>query len=497
MNKNQNRHKIFSNMGWNFGTSVVTQFVQAIVSIILARLILPESYGIIAIVMVIIAFCRVFVDFGLGSALIQKKDATQEDYSSVFYINIMVSAVIYTGLYFLAPIIANFYGDDYPNLTIYIRVIGITIIFLGIRSIQNAYIAKNLLFKKAFRITLLGGTLSGIVGIVLAYILPQEQRIWALIAQTLLSSFLSTVGMWLYIGWRPKFVFSKEAIKPLFRFGWKMLVKGMINVLSANIRKLIIGKVYTSEDLAFYDRGRQYPQLMVKTVDNSIGAVLFPVLANAQDDIARLKKMTRRTLQVTTFLTFPLLAGFACIAPRFVQVVLTDTWLPAVPFLQIFCVVFLFRPLTGIQFRSLLALGRSDITLKCEIIRGVTDVAILGVTIWFGVIWVAIGVLFVVFVEFLIYYLPNKRLINYTFKELVIDAGPPFILMLLMSGATLAVGLLQITPWIVLVLQVSVGAAVYTVLSHLTKNTSYIYILDIIKHKVVRKRNINKNLKDK
>ncbi|NMC56908.1 MAG: lipopolysaccharide biosynthesis protein, partial [Eubacteriaceae bacterium] len=311
MGAKHNRYNVFANMGWKFGTNVGLQFVQIIVSIILARLILPSNYGIIAIVMVIIALCSVFVDFGLGSALIQKKDATQKDYSSVFYINLFVSVIIYLGLFFLAPLISKFYGESYANLTTYIRVLGITLIFLGINSVQNAYVFKNLLFKKTFIITCFGSVLSGITGIVLAYTLPVEQKIWALIAQTVTSSVLVTAGLWIYIGWRPKLVFSKNAAIPLFRFGWKILAKGTLNMLCANMRKLIIGKVYTPGDLAYFDRGRQYPLTIAKTIDNSLSDVLFPVLSNAQDDIKSLKSMVRRTIQVCTYLTFPMLAGFA------------------------------------------------------------------------------------------------------------------------------------------------------------------------------------------
>lgn len=491
MGVKHNRYNVFSNMGWKFGTNVGLQGVQIIVSIILARLILPSNYGIIAIVMVIISLCSVFVDFGLGSALIQKKDATQTDYSSVFYINLLVSVIIYAGLFFLAPIISRFYGQSYANLATYIRVLGLTLIFLGINSVQNAYVFKNLLFKKTFIITCFGSVLSGIAGIVLAYTLPAEQKIWALIAQSVISSFLVTAGMWIYVGWRPKLVFSKNAAIPLFRFGWKILAKGTLNMLCANMRKLIIGKVYTPGDLAYFDRGRQYPLTIAKTIDNSLSDVLFPVLSNAQDDIKSLKSMVRRTVQVCTYLTFPMLAGFAVVSQKFVVVLLTETWLPAVPFLQIFCVAQLFRPLTGIQFRSLLALGRSDIALRNEIIRGIADVLILVITIWWGVLWVAIGVLFAVLIEFLAYYLPNRRLIKYKFKELFFDIKSTCIMTLIMLGITFAVGFVKFEPWIVLILQIVVGAAIYTALSYITKNKSFIYILDIIMHKASKNKKLD------
>jgi teichuronic acid exporter len=477
-----NRYKIFSNMGWKFGSSIATQFTHAIVSIVLARMILPESYGVMAIVLIVIAFCGVFVDFGLGSALVQKKNPKQEDYSSVFYINIIISLIVYIGLFFLAPIIAKFYEKGYANLTEYIRIIGVTLILLGINSVQNAYVAKNLLFKKAFAISFLAGAVSGITGIVLAYTLPQGERIWALIVQNVLSSVLVTAGMWFYIGWRPKLIFSKEAIKPLFDYGWKILLKGVLNLLSTDIRKLVIGKVYAPGDLAFYDRGRQYPLTIAKTVDNSISTVLFPVLSNAQDNVDTLKKRVRRTLQVCTYLTFPMLAGFAIVSQKFVVVLLTEAWIPAVPFLQIFCIAFLFRPLTGIQFRSLLALGRSDITLKCEVIRGIADAAVLAVTVWFGVLWIAVGVLFTVFIEFLLYYLPNKKLINYTLSELFYDVKFTLILTLIMSVVVLAVGLLPVEPWILLILQVVAGIIIYFTLSYLTKNRNFLYLSEIIKH---------------
>jgi len=495
MNYKQNRHNIFSNMGWLFGTSVITQIVQVIVVIILTRLILPESYGIISMVMVIITFCQVFVDFGLGTALIQKKDATPEDYSTAFYMNVIISIIIYIILFFLAPILSNFYGPDYLKLTIYIRVIGITLIIFGVNSIQNAYIAKNLLFKKSFKINFFAVLISGIIAIFLAYNLPQEQRIWSLVVQYFSSSLFIALGMWFYIGWRPQLVFSKKSIKPLLKFGWKILAKGLLDALNSSIRKLIIGKQYTSADLAFYDRGQQYPLKIVKPIDHSIGSVLFPVLSNTQDDVVKLKKMARRTIQVSTYLTLPLSIGFACVAPNFVKAILIEAWYPIIPYLQIFCFVVLFRPITGIQMRSLLAIGRSDITLKCEIKKAILDVSIIGATIWFGVFWIAIGMLFSAFFGFLIYYFPTRKQIGYKFREFFDDIKYSLVITFFMAFFVLAINQLKFEPLVLLILQVIFGAILYILLSLLTKNKSYVYIFDLFKRKFL-KRGINDDKKN-
>ncbi len=294
--------KIVSNLLWRFAERFGAQIISFIVSIVLARLVAPEDYGVIALINIFIVVLQVFVDSGMGNALIQRSRADDTDFSTVFFFNMATCILIYAALFAAAPWIARFY-DDLSMIPV-IRVVGLTLVVSGLKNVQQAYVCKNMLFKKFFFSTLGGTIASAVVGIYLAY---QGAGVWALVAQHLTNLCMDTLILWFTVKWRPKLLFSWRRFKVLFSFGWKLLVSGLIDTVYTNLRSLIIGKKYSSTDLAFYNKGDQLPSLVVTNINTSIGSVLFPALAQEQDDPKALKEHVRRAIRVSSYLMWPMM----------------------------------------------------------------------------------------------------------------------------------------------------------------------------------------------
>ena len=275
-------NKVLSGLFWKFGERISAQLVTFIVSIVLARLLSPDDYGNIALVTVFITIANVFVVNGFGSALIQKQEADNVDFSSVFYANIVFSCILYVIIFLVSPVVADFYAS--PILCPVLRVLGLRIPVAAINSVQQAYVSRHMLFKKFFFSTLFGTLLSGVVGCVMAYM---GFGIWALVAQYLVNTSVDTIVLWFTVRWRPDFVFSFSRVKVLLSYGWKLLLSGLLDTGYTQLRSLIIGKKYTSADLAYYNRGQQYPQLVVTNINTSISSVLFPAISKCQDDLSR------------------------------------------------------------------------------------------------------------------------------------------------------------------------------------------------------------------
>lgn len=451
------------------------KLVSFVVSLVLARLLAPEAYGTIALVLVIITILDVFVDSGLGNALIQKKDADDLDFSTVFYFNVASCLVLYGIVFAAAPWIAEFYSD--PLLVPVIRVLSIHIILSGIKNVQYAYVSKTMQFRKFFFSTL-GGTIgAAVVGIWLAY---RGYGVWALVGQHLFNSFVDMVILGCTVKWKPKRIFSLKRLKGLFSFGWKLLVSSLLETVYQNLTQLIIGKMNSPSDLAYYNRGNQFPSLIVLNVNTSIDSVLMPAMSNEQDNIERVKRMTRRAIKTSVYLMAPMMVGMACCAPRMIRLLLTEKWMPCVPFLQIFCVIYLTYPIHTANLNAVKAMGRSDLFLKLEIIKKVLGVALLSVTMWYGTMAMAYGMLFSSVISIFINAWPNKKLLCYGYREQIRDIFPELLLAAVMGVVVWLVGRLNVSDFIGLVLQVSTGAVLYIGGSVLVKPDSFQYIWNIV-----------------
>ena len=356
-----NNHTVFSNMIWRFLEHTGAQLVQFIVAIVLARILSPEDYGTVELVMVFITILNVFVDSGLGTALVQKKNADNIDFSTVFYTNIVFCLVLYAILFITSPFIARFYSNE--TLTVVIRVLGITILISGVKNIQYSYVSKTLQFKKFFFATLFGTITAAVIGIWMAY---HGFGVWALVAQQLINLTIDTIFLWITVNWKPNFVFSFDRLKELFSYGWKILLVGLLDTGYNNLRQLIIGKKYSKADLAFYNKGDLFPKAIIGNLNNAIDSVLLPVMSSEQDDKKLVKLMTRRAIKISTYCIAPLIMGLSVCAPSVVTILLTDKWLPCVPFLRIFCITYMFYPIHTANLNAIKAMGRSDLFLKLE-----------------------------------------------------------------------------------------------------------------------------------
>lgn len=467
---------VLSSLFWKFLERGGVVGVQLIVQIILARLLLPEDYGIIALIVVFISISQTFVQSGLGTALIQKKEVTDADYSSVFYLSLGVALAFYCILFIASPIIAAFYNQ--PTITPVLRVLGLTLFFGAINTIQNAVIARNFQFKKLFVSSLGAVLLSGAIGIAMAYV---GYGVWALVGQQLTSNIAICIIMWFTVKWRPILLFSLSRLEGLFSFGWKLLVSGLMDVIYNSLSSLIIGKLYPARMLGYYTTGQQYPNMLISNIDSSIQAVMLPAYSKNQDSRPLVKQILRRALVTSSFLIFPAMVGLAVIAEPLVILLLTEKWLMAVPFLQIFCAVYALWPIHTANLQAINALGRSDIFLKLEIIKKVVGVFVLTVTIPFGIYAMALGMVVTGIISTLINSYPNKLLLDYSFTEQWKDIMPSLFLALIMGGLAYSILFLGLSIWATLILQIVVGVIIYGGLAWLLRLESLTYVMRIVK----------------
>lgn len=477
-----NNKKIISNFIWRLAERCGAQMVTFIVSIVLARILAPDDYGKVALITVFTTIMQVFVDSGLGVALIQKKDSDDLDFSSVFYFNFVVCLILYATMFIVAPLIAKFYND--VSFTPIIRVTSLTILISGVKGIQQSYVSKHMLFKRFFYATLGGTIFSAFFGIGFAY---AGAGIWAIVAQQLSNTTIDTLILWITVKWRPKKMFSWKRLKSLLAFGWKMLASSLLDTFYTNIRSLIIGKMYSSSDLAFYNQGDKLPYVIVNNINNSIDSVLLPTLAKEQDDKERVKNMTRRAIKISTYMMAPLMMGMAFCATPIVRLILTDKWLPSVPFLQIFCVTYLFFPIHTANLNAIKAMGRSDLFLKLEIAKKIVGVILLVSTMWFGVMAMAYSLLISALTSMIINSWPNKALLNYSFKEQILDVFPAIALAVFMGWIVSNISFLNFSSALTLLIQIPLGVFIYLIGSKLLHLDSFEYVQQIVKSFVKKK----------
>ncbi|WP_286946592.1 lipopolysaccharide biosynthesis protein [Acetobacterium sp. UBA5834] len=483
MDDKQIKSKVISSLFWKFMERLGTQGIQFVVQIVLARLILPEEYGTIALIAIFISFANVFVQYGFNTALIQKQDANETDFSSVFFLSLVVAGVCYVILFISAPLIAEFFEN--PMLIPLLRVLSTTLFLGGLNSIQNAVVARNLEFKKLFYSSLGAVVGSGIIGIVMAY---NGFGAWALVAQQLTNQLMVAGILWFTVKWRPGFLFSLESLKGLFSFGWKLLVSALINMLYNNVQSLFIAKIYNPAMLGYFNRGQQFPSLIVSNINGSIQSVMFPALALKQDNRQRVKEMVRRAIVTSAFFIFPMMVGLAVIAEPLVTILLTDKWLPCVPFLQISCAAFALLPIHTANLQAINALGRSDIFLKLEIIKNVVSLAILGVSLAYGIYAIAAGMFFSSVASSFINAYPNKKLLDYSYVQQLKDVMPSLLLSLAMGGIIYCFLWLNMSPLITLTLQVGVGICIYFGIAKLLKFECLTYLMVTAKEMLDNRR---------
>ena len=469
-----NRNTISKGLLWKLLERFGVQGVQFVLQIILARLLTPEHYGALSIMIVFTTLANVFIQNGFNTSLIQNKDVKEEDYSSVFWVSLGVSGALYAAIFFASPFIAKFYGM--PEIVLPLRVLALILFPGALNSVQVAKVSRDMDFRKVFYSNVGAVVASGAVGITVALL---GGGLWALVAQSMVNVFVACIVMRFTSKLKLRFVCELDRVRILFRYGWKLLVSSLIDTLYQDLRSLVIGWKYDSGTLGYYNRGKHFPQFIINAVNGAVQSVMLPAMSAEQDDRERVKKMMRTSITTSAYIIFPMMAGLAAVATPLISLLLTDKWLPAVPYMQIYCFTLAFYPVHTCNLQAINAMGRSDIFLKLEIIKKLMGVSFLVVAVLCFDSPIAIamtGVITTVISCFINSY-PNKKLVGYSYFEQMKDILPSLLLSVLMGAVILLVGMLRIHAFFLLLIQVTLGIAIYLGASVILKPAPYRFIV--------------------
>lgn len=463
---------------WKLLERFGVQGTQFILQIVLARILDPAHYGVLSLMVVFTSLANVFIQTGFNTALVQNKNVTEEDYSSVFWVTLGIAGILYGVIFAAAPLIAAFY--EMPEIVAPMRVLALMLLPGALNSVQLAKVSREMDFRKVFLSNIGGILLSGITGIVIALM---GGGLWALVVQTMLNIFVACIIMAFTTDLRLRFVINWKRIRILFRFGWKLLLSGLLNTLYMDLRSLVIGKKYTEATLGYYNRGKQFPQFIINAIDGAVQSVLMPAMASEQDDNTKVKTLMRNSITLSAYIIFPMMAGLAGVATPLISLLLTDKWLPCVPYMQIYCFSLAFYPVHTSNLQAINAMGRSDIFLKLELIKKAIGIIALVIAVFCFDSPVAIAMtgVFTTFISCFINAYPNKKLIGYSYFEQMKDIFPSFIVSIAMMLCVLALELLHWGVIVTLILQVVVGVIVYIGLSALLRLPAFRILLDLIK----------------
>lgn len=474
------KSKTISSLFWKLMERGGNAVVSLVVQIILARLLAPEDFGMLAIIIVFVNIGAVFVQSGLNSALVQSPNVSKEDYSTVFWCCLFVAVILYCGLFLCAPYIGDFY--DNHELVGPLRVISFLLIINALNSIQVAKVTRDLELRKIFYATLFSVVISGIFGVAIAFF---GFGIWALVAQQLIYQMVSCLVLGAQIDWRPSCVFSLKRAKELFGFGWKILVSGLLNTFYQSLSSLIIGKQFSQYSLGLVSQGEKYPQAIGNMLDGAIQPVMFSAVSRVQQNINSVKGLTKRALKTSSFLIIPIMSTFALVAEPFIEVFLGEQWLEAVPFFQIYCFVYALYPIQTSNLQAINGIGRSDIFLKLEVIKKIYGVGIIlfAAFVLNDLYAVVIGLLISNILSIFVNSVPTKRLVNYGILEQIKDILPSVLITAMACTIGSMIGLCQLTPIATLFLEVFVIGISYVALSAVFKVEEFNYLVATIKEK--------------
>lgn len=472
------KQKTISGFAYKFLERAGAQAVKFIVSLVLARILLPEEYGKIAIVLLLINFLDVFVTYGFGNSLIADKNSDDVDFSTCFYFGIIISLLVYGLLFVFSDSLAEFF--ETPSLSIVFKVMGLRIPIAAVNSVQQAYVSKNMMFKKFFISTSIGTVLSGVIAIVMAY---NNFGIWALVEQYLGNVVCDTICLWIIVGWRPIKAFSLNSLKRIYNYGWKILVVGLIDRGYTELRSVIIAKKYSSSDLAYYDKGNQFPGTILSVIEPTVNGVLFPALSQCQDDQDRMRNVTRRMIMTSCYILFPIMIGLICVAKPLVIVLLKEKWLPCVVFLQLGCIGNMLRPLQFINNCVIKASGNSGLLLKLNIVKKTIGIVLLIISIQYGVVGIALSLVITDLISTMINIFPNRTILKYGYRKQFLDIVSSSIISIGMGIVIFPIKFLPFSPIVILIIQIVLGVMIYWFLSKITHNEIYEYLLSSIKMK--------------
>lgn len=469
-------NKTTTGLLWNFTEQMSTRGIGIVITLLLARFLVPSDYGLVAMMAVFIAVAGNLMDSGFKQALIRKQGANQVDFSTAFYTNLALGCLAYLLLFIAAPFIAGFYEET--RLTDLIRVAGIAILINSFQVVQSAILNRALNFKAQLKATVPASIISGITAVYLAYI---GWGVWALIAQMLISSFLVTAFLWSMKLWQPTLTFSRQSLNDMFGFGSKLLLSGLLDIVFSNMYVVVIAKIFSASVAGLYFFAENIQKLVITQLVSSISTVTYPAFATVQHDNIRLKAGYRKVLKITTFLLFPAMALMAALAEPLFRVLLHERWLPAVPYLQLMCIAGLMYPLHVINLNILKVKGRSDLFLYLEIVKKVSIVLILFVSIQYGVIGILIGQI----IGSVLAYLPNSyfsnKIIGYSVREQIDDFLPSLVLSGAISGMVyFAVSVSNLPAPVELLLFGTIAGLVYLLVGYLLKMQAFLLIEQLV-----------------
>lgn len=462
------KSKTVKGVGWSFADSIGSQGITFIVGLVLARMLTPAEYGLIGIILIFVNIFNSIVNSGFSAALIRKKDATDDDYSTVFITNMAISVVLAIALFFSAPLIADFFNQ--PQLDALSKAMSCIVVINALGLVQFTILTKRIDFKTHTKISLIASISSGIIGIGMAF---SGYGVWSLVGQQISKQLLNTTLLWLYNKWIPKMHFSTKSFKELFGFGWKLLVSSLIDVAWRDIYQIVIGKCYSPATLGQYTNAHHFGSIFSSNLTSIIQRVSYPVLSSIQDDKDRMKQAYRRVIKVTMLVTFVFMLGLAAVAKPMILVLIGDQWLIAAMFLPIICLQMMLYPLHAINLNMLQVQGRSDLFLRLEIIKKAIAVIPLLLGIFIDIYWMLWGSVFNGIFAFYLNSYYSGRFIGYSTLDQVKDILPSFGIAVIMAIITYLVSLLPLSPFILLPLQIIVGAVITIVLCDIIKPEEY------------------------
>lgn len=468
------KNKTVKGASWSFIDSIAGQGITFLVGLVLARLLTPEEYGLIGIITIFIAVFNSIVDSGFSNALIRKNDAKDIDYNTVFSSNLVISIVLFGVLFLCAPVISQFFNQ--PQLIPLLRVMGSILIINAFAIIQRTIFVKNVDFKTQTKVSLISSITSGIVGIGMAV---GGCGVWSLVGQQISRQFLNSVFLWIYSNWYPKLQFSFRSFKELFGFGWKLLVSGLIDTVWREIYQVVIGKCYAPATLGQYTRAHQFASICSSNLTATIQRVSYPVLSSVQDDKERLKNGYKRIIKVTMMLTFTLMLGLAAVAKPLILTLVGEQWLPCVPYLQIICLQMMLYPLHSLNLNMLQVQGRSDLFLRLEIIKKIIAIGPLLLGIFVDIYWMLGGSVLNGFIAYYLNAYYSGPYLNYSIKEQVKDILPSFGVAVAMAVPVFAVSFIPMNPFLLLPLQILIGAVITIGICEASKLPEYLELKGI------------------
>lgn len=459
---------------WNAINTYSMKGLEFVLAIILARLLSPSDYGLIGMTSIFFAISNVFIDSGLGSALVQKKDRTEDDYCTVFYINLAVSLFFYVVLFAIAPFVADFF--EQPLLKGLMRASAITLIINALVSTSSNKLYVAVDFKTTTKVSIISAIISGAIALYCAY---SGYGVWTFVIQGLVSATISALLLFYYVRWVPRRKFSKASFHRLFGYGSKILVASLISAIYDNIYNFIIGKNFSSASLGFYTKGNAFANLAGGTTATILQKVAFPIMSDIQDDIPRLLNAYSRYIKMVAFIVFPLLLGLCGVAKPLIYFLITEKWAPCIIILQILCFAFLWDGIIRINLNLLYVTGRSDLVLKLEVIKKSVAFTILIISIFFGIIGMCVGRVVYALAAFYMNTYYTKKILNYGFGKQVKEILPSFLLSVSMMTIALLISHYIITPIISLMISLFLCPIYYLSFSYLFKISSLFELHDI------------------